>query len=249
LAKERYLVLSDIHSNQQALEAVFRAVRRRHYDAVFCMGDLVGYGANPNPVVSRMRRLRNLRIVRGNHDKVCCGLEPGLGFNATAKVAAEWTLHHLRRENRDYLTGLPRGPVEVLPGVVLAHGSVSDEDAYLFSDFDAYQVFESADFRICFFGHTHFPSIFQESSHGVEFIPIRGDFVEIQLDPKARYLINPGSVGQPRDRNPKAAFAEFYPEGLKLLVRRIEYDTQTAAARIRKSGLPESLGNRLLQGT
>lgn len=249
MARKRYLVLSDIHSNQQALEAVFRAVQRRRYEAVLCMGDLVGYGANPNPVVSRMRRLRNLLIVRGNHDKVCCGLEEGANFNATAKMAAQWTLQHLRKENREFLASLPKGPIEVLPGIVLAHGAIPDEDAYLFSDFDAYQVFEASDFRICFFGHTHFPAIFQLGPSGVEFVPMRGDQVEVQLDPKARYLINPGSVGQPRDRNAKAACAEFYPEANKLIVRRIEYDAGTAAARIRKAGLPESLGNRLLMGT
>jgi predicted phosphodiesterase len=249
LARKRYLVLSDIHSNQQALDAVFRAVQRRRYEAVLCTGDLVGYGANPNPVVSRMRRLRNLRIVRGNHDKVCCGLEEGPNFNATAKIAARWTLQHLRKENREFLANLPKGPVEVLPGIVLAHGGIPDEDAYLFSDFDAYQVFESSDFRICFFGHTHFPAIFQQGPAGVEFVPMRGDQVEVQLDPTARYLINPGSVGQPRDRNPKAACAEFYPETNKLIVRRIEYDAGMAAARIRKAGLPESLANRLLLGT
>ena len=249
MARKRYLVLSDIHSNQQALEAVFQAIRRRRYDAVLCMGDLVGYGANPNRVVSRMRRIRKLIAVRGNHDKVCCGLEEGANFNATAKTAAQWTLQRLRKENREFLSNLPKGPVEVLPRIVMAHGAIPDEDAYLFSDFDAYQVFEASDFRICFFGHTHFPAIFQQGPSGVEFVPIRGDLVEVQLDPKARYLINPGSVGQPRDRNPKAAFAEFYPETNKLIVRRVGYDTEDAAARIRKAGLPESLGNRLLIGT
>jgi len=249
LARKRYLVLSDIHSNLQALEAVFQAVRRRRYDAVLCTGDLVGYGANPNRVVSRIRRIRKLIIVRGNHDKVCSGIAEGFNFNSTARTAAQWTSQRLRKENKEFLAALPKGPVEVLPDILLAHGAVPDEDAYLFSDFDAYQVFENSDFRICFFGHTHFPAIFQQNSAGVEFIPIRGDLVEVQLDPKARYLINPGSVGQPRDRNAKAAFAEFYPDNNKLIVRRIEYDAEAAAARIRKAGLPESLGNRLLIGT
>lgn len=249
LTRKRYLVLSDLHANQQALEAVFRTVQRRRYDAVFCMGDLVGYGANPNPVVSRMRKIRNLKIVRGNHDKVCSGLEDPSNFNSSARLAAQWTLQHLRRENLEFLVHLPKGPLEALPGIYLAHGSVPDEDAYLFSDFDAFHVFESAPFRICFFGHTHFPAVFQQSVAGIEYIPLRGDVVELQLNPQARYLINPGSVGQPRDRNPKAAFAEFYPDAGRLVVRRIEYDIPLAAERIRRAGLPESLANRLAVGT
>jgi predicted phosphodiesterase len=249
LTRKRYLVLSDIHANQQALEAVFRMIRRRRYDAVLCLGDLVGYGANPNPVVSRIRRINNLQIVRGNHDKVCCGLESANNFNSSAKMAAQWTFQHLRRENLDFLVHLPKGPLEIEPGLFIAHGSIPDEDAYLFSDFDAFHVFESSPFQVCFFGHTHFPAVFQQSVAGVEYIPLRGDVVEIQLNPGARYLINPGSVGQPRDRNPKAAFAEFYPNPGRLVVRRIEYDTATAAERIRKAGLPESLANRLALGT
>lgn len=249
MAKTRYLILSDIHSNLEALEAVFRAVQRRRYDAVLCMGDLVGYGASPNPVVSRLRRARNLFVVRGNHDKVCCGIEDGSNFNSAARTAAHWTLHHLRPENREFLLKMPQGPREVAPGIWIAHGSVPDEDAYLFSDFDAFQSFESGAFQVCFFGHTHFPSVFKRVEEGVEFSPLKGDVVELLLEPGARYMINPGSVGQPRDRNPKAAFAEFYPESRRLVVRRVAYDAAAAGAKIKSAGLPENLANRLLVGT
>ena len=248
MGRTRYLILSDIHSNQEALEAVLRAVHRRHYDGVICMGDLVGYGASPNPVVTRVRKFKGLAAVRGNHDKVCSGLEDGRNFNAAARQAALWTLSKLRPENKEFLKSLPRGPREAAPGIWLAHGSIPEEDAYLFSDFDAYQVFQSSPFRVCFFGHTHFPMAFQQRDGNVELIPLKEDVVELSLLPNARYLINPGSVGQPRDRNPKAAFAEFSPESGRLMVRRVPYDIASAAQRIRRAGLPESLASRLSLG-
>jgi diadenosine tetraphosphatase ApaH/serine/threonine PP2A family protein phosphatase len=249
LAKARYLILSDIHSNLEALEAVFRTVQRRRYDGVLCMGDLVGYGASPNPVVTRLRRLKHPIFVRGNHDKVCCGIEDGSNFNAAAKFSSQWTQKKLSQENRRFLAILPQGPREVMPGVLIAHGSLPDEDSYLFSDFDAYQSFEAMPFRVCFFGHTHFPAVFVQDDAGIEFWQIRGETSEIELKPGSRYLINPGSVGQPRDRNPGAAFAEYYPESQRVVVRRVPYDISSAAARIRKAGLPENLANRLRVGT
>lgn len=248
MPRARYLVLSDIHGNLEALQAVFRAVERRRYSGVLCLGDLVGYGASPNAVVARMRRLKNLLIVRGNHDKVASGLENGDNFNSSALEAARWTLGRLTPPNLAFLQSLPRGPREVLPGVFLAHGSILDEDAYLFSDFDAYQSFRASPFRLCFFGHTHFPVLYQESRRGVDFLPLSGDTVEVVLDPDARYLVNPGSVGQPRDRNPKASFAEFFPETGRLVLRRVPYDVEGAAGRIRKAGLPLHLANRLALG-
>jgi predicted phosphodiesterase len=248
MARGRYLIISDIHSNQEALEAVLRTVTRRAYDGVLCMGDLVGYGGSPNPVVTRIRKMKGLMAVRGNHDKVCGGLEDGKNFNAAARQAAQWTNKRLRPENKAFLQGLPRGPREVAPGLWIAHGSIPDEDAYLFSDFDAYQVFENSPFEVCFFGHTHFPMVFQHTAAGIEIIPVKQDLVELALAPGARYLINPGSVGQPRDRNPKAAFAEYFAETRRLVIRRVPYDVEGAAGRIRKAGLPENLANRLAIG-
>jgi predicted phosphodiesterase len=245
----RYLVLSDVHSNLEALEAVLRAIRRRKYDGVLCLGDLVGYGASPNQVLSRVRKMARLQIVRGNHDKVCCGLERGDDFNTSARTSAQWTASHLRPGHKEYLAGLPKGPLRIAEGLCICHGSVTHEDQYVFSDFDAYEAFERNDFRVCFFGHTHIPSVFHQTDRGIEAWPIKGDLVEVCLDPGARYLINPGSVGQPRDRNPKASFGEFYPETSRFVLRRVEYDVEKAAARIQRAGLPANLGNRLKVGT
>jgi len=249
LAAKRYLVLSDIHSNFEALEAVMRAVKRRRYTAVLCMGDLVGYGASPNPVVTRLRRLARLVAVRGNHDKVCVGIESGNNFNTSARAAADWTRERLTQVNSEFLSSLPRGPLQVEEGLWICHGSVVDEDYYMFSDFDAYQAFEGHPFRVCFFGHTHIPYLFRKRGDTIEMVRLAGDREDFQLDPRFRYLVNPGSVGQPRDRNPKAAFAEFYPETGRLTIRRISYDAPGASAKIKRAGLPENLANRLLWGT
>lgn len=246
---QRYLLLSDVHSNIEALESVLRAVRRRRYDAVLCMGDLVGYGASPTQVLARIRKMARLHIVRGNHDKVCCGLERGDDFNASARASAQWTASRLRPDQREYLSGLPKGPLKVGEGLTICHGSVTHEDQYVFSDFDAYEAFEREDFRVCFFGHTHIPCVFKRTDRGIEAWPIKGDVEEVYLEPGARYLINPGSVGQPRDRNPKASFGEFYPETDRFVLRRVEYDVEKAVARIQRAGLPANLGNRLKVGS
>lgn len=246
---QRYLLLSDVHSNIEALEAVLRAVRRRRYDAVLCMGDLVGYGASPNRVLSRIRKMARVLIVRGNHDKVCCGLERGDDFNASARASAQWTASRLMPHHREYLAALPKGPLPVTDEISICHGSVIHEDQYVFSDFDAYEAFERGGFRVCFFGHTHIPCVFRRTSRGIEAWPFKGDTEEITLEPGARYLINPGSVGQPRDRNPKASFGEFCPETGRFVLRRVEYDVEKAAARILRAGLPANLGNRIKVGS
>ena len=246
--KHRFLVLSDIHANIEALEAVLHAVKRRRYHAVLCMGDLVGYGARPNQVVNRVRRFPNLHIVRGNHDRVCCGLESPHNFNAAAKASASWTLDRLSEDNRRYLTELPKGPLDTGLGAWICHGSVTDEDLYMFSDFDAYQAFEAVSFRICFFGHTHLPYLYRQSPKGIDMVHLQGNAIEMRLDPVSRYLINPGSVGQPRDRNPLASFAEFTPETGRLLLRRIPYDLDKTQKCILKAGLPENLAHRLSLG-
>lgn len=249
MARKRYLVLSDIHSNEQALQAVFSTVKRRRYESVLCMGDLVGYGGSPNAVLSRLRRLPRFAAVRGNHDKVCIGIEDGENFNGSALKAAKWTAGKLTRPNRDFLARLPKGPREVLPGVWIAHGSFVDEDTYMFSDFDAYQAFEAGSFKVCFFGHTHYPVVYVQTEGGIDVLPLDGGVKELVLEPHARYLINPGSVGQPRDRDPRAGFAEFYPESRRVVFYRVEYDAEAAAQKIDRAGLPENLGNRLLVGT
>ncbi|MEJ2369018.1 MAG: metallophosphoesterase family protein [Acidobacteriota bacterium] len=247
--RRRYLIISDIHANHEALKAVVQFTKRRRYEGIYFLGDLVGYGASPNPVTTYMRRHKRVFSVRGNHDKVASGLETPDNFNAAAKHAAEWTLQKLTPENMAFLKSLPEGPLCVDNGVALCHGSYLNEDAYLFSDFDGFRNFEAGDFKICFFGHTHFPCVLEEADQGMTLWPLKGDLVEIPLLPGARYMINPGSVGQPRDRNPHASFGEYYPDAGRFVLHRVPYDVKRAAERIRKARLPENLANRLFIGT
>jgi putative phosphoesterase len=249
MVRRRYLLISDIHSNEEALSAVLRAVSRKKYDSVLCLGDVVGYGGSPNQVIRRIQKIKNLKIIRGNHDKAVIDSSLMANFNNSAKVAVKWTMSTLTKENLNYLKSIPKGPLEIEKGVIVCHGSPIDEDYYLFSEFDAYQVFEAFNFDVCFFGHTHYPCMFALTEKGVVFRHLREDYYEEILKKGVRYLINPGSVGQPRDRIPQSAFGEYYPETRKFVFRRVEYDIEKAKRRILKENLPESLANRLEIGS
>ena len=244
----RYLILSDIHANLDALNAVLAFVRRKRYDKVVCLGDLVGYGANPNQVVDTVRGSRSLVAIRGNHDKVCSGIEDGELFNRIALEAALWTRSRLTRTNLNWLASLPQGPVEVDGCFAGAHGTPIDEDAYIFGEIEALNVFRFTPFPICFFGHSHFPVVFALSTDSITTMLTRGQTFRLKLKPGMRYLINPGSVGQPRDGCPKAAFALFDSKAMTITIHRITYPVSSAQARIRRAGLPRPLADRLAIG-
>ncbi len=244
----RYLILSDLHSNGEALAAVLTRVRRRHYDCVVVLGDFVGYGADPNNVIERIRRLRRRKVlVRGNHDRVASGLDPGGLFNPVALSAARWTARTLTPDNRRFLVTLPVGPIEVDGKFVICHGSPLDEDAYIFSDRDAAWNFRGLSLDLCFFGHSHIPSVFELEPDGIRVDVVRGN-QRWNLEPGHRYLVNPGSVGQPRDRNVAAAFAIYDAAKGVVEFERIPYDVVGAREKILRAGLPGALGDRLLVG-
>jgi putative phosphoesterase len=245
----RALVVSDLHANAEALRAVMSHVRRKRFDCVVCLGDFVGYGAEPNQVLDVMRTLKSRKFyIRGNHDRVTVGLGEGHGFNAAAKVAADWTASHLSTPNRRFLENLPLGPLR-RDDFLLCHGSPHDEDEYVFNEFHAAQIFESTDAPIVLYGHTHLPVIFWADDDGkVRGDSIRGD-VTIKLDRGRRFLINPGSVGQPRDRNPRAAFAIVDSEKMTAQFFRVPYNVRKTQSAILKAGLPVVLANRLKWGT
>jgi predicted phosphodiesterase len=245
----RSLILSDIHSNDEALGAVMARVRRKRFDRVLILGDFVGYGANPNHVIDRIRRLRREKIaIRGNHDKVVCGLDSGDLFNPVALAAARWTTQQLSPRNRKFLESLTLGPLEIGPGLSICHGSPRDEDAYIFSDRDAFVNFHLFDFQVCFFGHSHIPSVFTLEPHGIRIDVVKGERVRLKLEPGNRYLVNPGSIGQPRDRNPAASYAIFDSEQRVVIFDRVPYDVEKAREKILRAGLPAMLGDRLLVG-
>ncbi len=245
----RYLILSDIHSNDEALSAVLSRVRRKKYDRVVVLGDFVGYGANPNQVVDRLRRLRRKKVfIRGNHDKVVCGQDAGDLFNPIALAAAMWTADRLTPQNRRFLETLPLGPASVDGGFLICHGSPRDEDAYIFSDRDAYMNFRDTDASVCFFGHSHIPSVFTLEPHGIRVEVVAGERVRLKLQRDHRYLINPGSIGQPRDRNPAAAYAIYDSSARIVYFDRVPYDAEKTREKILRAGLPGMLGDRLLVG-
>ncbi len=249
----RYLVLSDVHANLEALEAVLRHARRKRYHRILFLGDAVGYGASPNPVLDWLRSLgAKVTVVRGNHDRVCAGLDTAEYFNRYAREAARWTLDHLTRQNLAYLRSMPVGPTTIEDDLLVCHGSPMDEDAYLFSAGEAKAVFETVTDRVILFGHTHVPSLFvarpvdgRRVFHGQL---IAGERTVFDLDPGRQYLINPGSVGQPRDRDPRAAYALYDHDKRRLFHYRVAYPVHQARRRIHQAGLPPVLGDRLLYG-
>jgi predicted phosphodiesterase len=245
----RYLILSDMHANWDAFEVVLRRARRKRFDAVLVLGDLVGYGGAPNQVVEAVRGLSSrLVVVRGNHDKVASGIEPGINFNQTALTAAHWTMERLTSTNLRYVRELPEGPRTVAPGLAICHGSPLDEDTYVFSDVDAFEIFSSYSVPVTFFGHTHIPSLFSLEGRRLGVTALRGDGGRIQLDPNGRYLINPGSIGQPRDRDPRASYMTYDSDRLLVRWYRVPYPIAAAQRRILKAGLPHPLAERLSVG-
>jgi predicted phosphodiesterase len=245
----RYLILSDIHSNDEALAAVLARVRRKRFDRVVVLGDFVGYGASPNQVIDRIRALRKEKVmIRGNHGKVVCGLESGDLFNPVALKAARWTTDKLTPRNRKFLEALPVGPRAVEGAFAICHGSPRDEDAYIFTDYDAYLNFREMSDSVCFFGHSHIPCVFTLEEHGILVELVKDGRLKYPLEQGRRYLINPGSIGQPRDRNAAAAYAIYDAEAHVVHFDRVPYAAEKAREKIHRAGLPHILGDRLLVG-
>lgn len=244
----KYLILSDVHSNLEALTAVLAHVRRKRWDKAVFLGDLVGYGANPNQTVDVLRALKPFVGIRGNHDKVCTGIENGEMFNRIALEAAMWTRRKLTRTNLRWLRALPKGPRLVDGAFGIAHGTPVDEDAYIFGEIEALNVFRRTSFDVCFFGHSHFPVIFALTPEGITTTLTVAPSFRFKLQPGARYLINPGSIGQPRDGSPLASFAIYDAGQSTVTIHRIAYRVQETQDKILKAGLPRPLADRLALG-
>ncbi|MDQ3347335.1 MAG: metallophosphatase family protein [Acidobacteriota bacterium] len=241
----RYLILSDIHANIDALDSVLAAAPPAAWDRVVVLGDLVGYGAEPNQVVDRVLALDPLLVIRGNHDKAACGIDDGSSFNVVARTAAEWTMGTLRPDNREYLRRLPAGPAVVDEALEICHGAPFDEDHYIFDSEDAARALDAASRPLCLFGHTHLPVVFLRHRARFEgFAPEDAD-ADVPIEPGVSYLINVGSVGQPRDGDPRAAFGIYDAAAASLRLRRVAYPVALAQRRILDAGLPSSLASRL----
>jgi len=242
----RYLILSDLHANLQALDAVLEDAQAIGYDAVLVLGDLVGYGADPQAVIDRTLALEPVAMIRGNHDKVCAGLESPMLFNDAARVSAEWTASVLGEHHLSILRELPKGPRLVNDAIEICHGTPFDEDHYVFDDSDASRAAEAASARICLFGHTHVPAIYATATEPVTAFDGAED--ELRLPRQAPVLINVGSVGQPRDGDPRAAYGVLDDERGSIRLRRVPYDILGAQASILQAQLPEWLALRLERG-
>jgi predicted phosphodiesterase len=245
----RYLILSDIHANVDALDSVLAAAPAGSWDRLLVLGDLVGYGAEPNAVIERVLSLEPLATIRGNHDKAACWVEDAADFNHIARAAAMWTHDALTAEHRMYLQRLPPGPVSIDDFVEICHGTPFDEDHYIFGLDDATLALDAASRPVCFFGHTHLPVVYQRTATmDLPLVPLSDGHVEVELQTGGRYLINPGSVGQPRDGDPRAAFATYDTGTRHLILRRVDYRVDEAQRRILDAGLPLSLAQRLAIG-
>jgi diadenosine tetraphosphatase ApaH/serine/threonine PP2A family protein phosphatase len=253
----RLLILSDIHANLEALDACLEAAPS--YDRVVNLGDVVGYNASPNEVCERVRAMGG-PVVRGNHDRACAGLSELSEFNMVAAMSARWTQTKLHADHLDWLRNLPRGPLrpEEFPGLEFVHGSPRDEDEYLLNNFTA-----GIDFHLAghtdqiFFGHTHLQGGFvcrEGKVHPLSLAYSGGEEVarfKLDLKPGERYLINPGSVGQPRDNDWRAAFAVYEGKGelpASVTFYRVPYPVEETQARIISANLPERLATRLALG-
>jgi len=245
----RYLIISDLHSNWEALQAVLEDAAGK-YEQILCCGDIVGYGSDPNPVVDWVRT-HVQATVRGNHDRACVGLEDLEWFNPVAQAASIWTMTQLTEVNADFIRNLPMGPVTV-GNFQLIHGSPVDEDDYLVSADDAVSAFPYAESSLLFFGHTHLQGGFRWRSDQVQAIGrLHPDWQTrylLEIDPQCAYLINPGSVGQPRDSDPRAAYVLYDTEAELLYYHRVPYDVETTQRKIRDAGLPDLLAARLAVG-
>ncbi len=237
-------LVSDIHGNLPALDAVIAALRREKVDRIVSCGDLVGYGPWPREVISRIQGL-GVTGVQGNHDAAACGALPADHFTAAARRAIDWIRTRLDRDELGYLAGLPQ--TRTVEGMSVVHGSLRGPLwEYILDPWTAGESFRLLETQIGLFGHSHIQGGFIDGGGGVEPIdPRRG---EVDLLPGVRYLINPGSVGQPRDGDPRAAYAIIDLDEEMIIYRRVPYDISATQREIRRVGLPRELADRLSLG-
>ena len=244
----RIVVLSDIHSNLEALDAVLQRARDERVEATYVLGDIVGYGADPNAVVARLGEQPSSVLIAGNHDLAATGRFDTEWFNPVAAEAIAWTESILDPDARAFLTALePRG--DAAEGL-LVHGSVVDPAAeYVLNLEVARASFEAAEFGHCFFGHTHLPTLFIDEGGRIDGRALRdGAGVSLESNGGKRFMVNPGSVGQPRDGDPRASMMIYDTADRSAVVHRVPYPIERAAAKIRHAGLPAVLADRLAVG-
>jgi diadenosine tetraphosphatase ApaH/serine/threonine PP2A family protein phosphatase len=243
----RYGILSDIHGNLEAFEAVLEALSHESIDVYLCLGDIVGYGASPNECLERVWSLTS-EVIAGNHDHAATGKLDIVSFNHAAAEAALWTMQRLTRTGRHYLRELPLA--RRYDHILAVHAAPTHPEQwpYLISLDQAaceFQAFPEG-IRVCVLGHTHTPAIFErdDEQDTCRLVPHN----RCPLMATCRYIVNTGSVGQPRDGDPRAAYGVYDTEAMLVEIKRVPYDIQTAQKKIRRAGLPEVLAGRLARG-
>jgi diadenosine tetraphosphatase ApaH/serine/threonine PP2A family protein phosphatase len=240
-----YGLISDIHANLEALEAVLDELGG--VDGFLCMGDLVGYGADPGPCLERVRRLPRLICVAGNHDLAAIGSYDLNWFNPFARAALQWTAEHLSAEEKSYLGSLSL--TAHADGAVVVHGSLPDEMDYITAPDEARVCFDAMPGDLAFIGHTHVTEYYRtrRGSRFPEQVALwSGGGVELKEG--VRYIVNPGAIGQPRDGNPAASFGIWRVEDRVVEIRRVGYDIETAQEKMKRERLPDYLVERLAIG-
>jgi predicted phosphodiesterase len=242
----RILILSDIHANFTALEAALTQAAGR-WDVAVCLGDIVGYGPDPAEVSEKIRSIAQA-CIRGNHDKAVAGIMSTEDFNPVAKAAVDWTRSQLSPQLMKWLAELPHGPMES-HDLVLVHGAFQDEDEYVFTPAQALEGLLDSTAAVTFFGHTHHQGGFSYLDNNLEVLQIRPRanelFAPLRIEADKRYLLNPGSIGQPRDADPRASFAIADLANQTVEFWRVPYEIGKVQSRMRKAGLPEPLVQRL----
>lgn len=237
-------IISDIHANIEALEQVIDDIQKQEVDKIICLGDIVGYGPNPNECIEKLKNLGCLCLA-GNHDWAALGMLDTSTFNRVAKHAIDWTKEQLTPNNLGFLQGLPLTQVE--EGCLFVHATPQNPEkwGYIIAIGHARQAFQEFHEKVCFVGHTHYPFVLQQKNEEIYNVTK----AEVEFEEDCRYLINVGSVGQPRDKNPDASYGIIDTEKNTFRFRRIPYPIQAVKEKIIQAGLDMILGTRLEKGT
>lgn len=240
----RYAFVSDIHSNIEAFEAVLEDIERVSPDRILFLGDIVGYGPNPNECIDKLLQVADVSL-GGNHDWAAVGKTPDDYFNPFAKAAVDWTVKTLREDNKDFL--LRTKASGSFDGFQVAHSTpfMPEEWRYIMSQKEAVENYQSIESQLCFIGHSHQPLIIEYADPSSVKVYREHSF---QFDPGRKYIVNVGSVGQPRDANPDSCWALYDSDEHTIQYHRVPYDIQSVQKKMEEVGLPRYLIDRLAQG-
>lgn len=238
----RYGIIADIHGNLEGLQVVLADIKEQKCTHVVCLGDIVGYGANPKECLDIIRGM-NIPVVKGNHDEYIGSSEDPEGFNDAAAEAVSWSRNQLTEDDRRWLRDLKYFRLVANFSIVHATLDAPQRWGYVFEKLEAAASFTYQNTQVCFFGHTHVPVAFIRDT-GVR----GGTYSKFRVESGKKYFVNVGSVGQPRDGDPRAAYVIYDLPQQSIELRRLDYDIATAQAKIRAAGLPERLAERLATG-